>query len=447
MRYIPHTHDEIRQMLDVAGAPDIDWLFRAIPKELRFDGPLALAPAVAEQELSVELTELAARNANTSTHDWFLGAGTYAHYAPAAIDTLASRAEFLTAYTPYQPEISQGTLQAIFEWQSMISSLVGLEVANASMYDGASAAAEAALMAMRLTRRSKVVVAHGLHPHSLAVLRTYLSGLGAEISQADASETGLSGSLEDLVDDRTACVLVQRPNFYGCVEDLEPLAQLAHDKGALLVSVVSEALSLALLRAPGHCGADIACGEAQSFGVPMGFGGPHLGFLASGKKQIRQMPGRLAGQTVDTKGRPGFVLTLSTREQHIRRERATSNICTNQGLCLLMATIYLSLMGPKGLRKLAEINLSNAEYAKSRVRETPGLELPHGAATFNEFVVQVPDSGEAALARALAAGCVGGLDLSPYAPDLGAAVLVCTTELANRASIDRLVSALAGAKQ
>ena len=445
MRYIPHTADEIQHMLDTIGVPDLASLFRSIPTHAQLGRALDLESAVGEQQLSAELSEMAARNANSTTHDWFLGAGTYAHYIPAAIDSLASRAEFLTAYTPYQPEISQGTLQAIFEWQTMISSLAGLEVANASMYDGASSAAEAALMAMRLTRRSKVVVAHGLHPHSLDVLRTYLDGLRAEIVTVDPAESGLSAPLESVVDDATACVLVQRPNFYGCIEDLEPLAALAHSRGALLVTVVSEALSLALLRAPGTAGADIVCGEAQSFGVPMSFGGPHLGFLASGKKQIRQLPGRLAGQTVDSHGRRGFVLTLSTREQHIRRERATSNICTNQGLCLLMATIYLSLLGRVGLRKLAELNLAKAEYAKARVRDTAGVELVHAAATFNEFAVRVPDAPEAALARALEAGCVGGLDLTPYSPDLGNAVLVCTTEVASRAAIDRLVRALAGA--
>ncbi len=443
MRFIPHTPSEVQHMLEVIGAPDLESLFQSIPEPLRLGRALDLTPALGEQQLSDELTALAEANTNAATHDWFLGAGTYPHFIPAAIDSLASRAEFLTAYTPYQPEISQGTLQAIFEWQTMISSLVGLEVANASMYDGASASAEAALMAMRLTRRSKLVVAHGMHPHFLEVLRTYVGGLGAEVRVAKASASGLSTPLDALVDDATACVLVQRPNFYGCIEDLEPLAELAHARGALLVTVVGEALSLALLQPPGAAGADIVCGEAQSFGVPMSFGGPHLGFLATGKKQLRQRPGRLVGQTVDSHKRRGFVLTLATREQHIRRERATSNICTNQGLCLLMATIYLSLMGRSGLRKLAELNLAKAEFAKARVRETPGLELVHAAPSFNEFAVRVPDSAQAALARALAAGCVGGLDLAPYAPELGNAVLVCTTELASREAIERLVSSLA----
>lgn len=426
-------------MLDVIGVSSVESLFDTIPDSLRLNRSLELPPALSEQELIEELGALAEKNAHAESHDWFLGAGTYAHFIPSVVDTLSSRGEFLTAYTPYQPELSQGTLQAIFEWQTMVSSLAGVEVTNASMYDGASAAAEAALMAMRITRRSKIVVAPGLHPHYRSVIETIASGLEPELVFL-----GDGDSLEDAVDDSTAAVLVQRPDFFGRVGDLRPSAQIAHDAGALLVTVVTEALSLGLLAAPGHQGADIVCGEAQSFGVPMGLGGPHVGFLATQKKHVRQLPGRLAGQTVDEHGRRGFVLTLSTREQHIRRERATSNICTNQGLCLLRATIYLSLLGRVGLRRLAEMNLSKAEYAKARVRETPGIQLADDAPTFNEFAVRVPDSGEHALARALEAGCVGGLDLAAVAPDREGQVLVCTTELVRRESIDRLVQALAG---
>ncbi len=431
-------------MLETIGVPSLDALFACIPEKLRLSRPLDLARAASEQEVLAELTELAARNASSDRFAWFLGAGTYPHFIPSAVDALASRAEFSTAYTPYQPEISQGTLQAIFEWQTMICGLTGLDAANASLYDGASATAEAALMAMRVTRRSKVVVAAGLHPHYLDVLRTYLSGLPSEITLGARAEDGRAASVASLLDDATACVVVQQPGFLGPVQDLAALAAEAHARGALLVGVTTEALSLGLLRAPGELGADIACGEAQSFGVPMAFGGPHLGFLAARGRLVRQMPGRLVGETQDARGKRGFVLTLSTREQHIRRERATSNICTNQGLCLLMATIYLALLGRVGLRRLAELNLAKAAYARARVRETRGLRLPLSAPVFNEFVVGVPDDPRAALARARDAGLVGGLDLEPFAPELGPALLVCTTELASRTAIDALVATLAG---
>jgi glycine dehydrogenase subunit 1 len=431
-------------MLDVIGLETLDDVLGPIPEKLRLGRQLDLPEATSEQTLLEELRELAARNASPATHEWFLGAGTYAHFIPSAVDALVSRSEFYTAYTPYQPEISQGTLQAIFEWQSMISELTGLPVANASMYDGASAAAEAALMAMRVTRRERVVVAGGLHPHYREVLDTYVGGLGVEVVAGERADDGNSAALDELVDHATACVILQQPAFLGTLQDVRAAAELAHAHGALLVVVVSEALSMALLEAPGKLGADVVCGEAQSFGVPMSFGGPHLGFLTSAQKYVRQLPGRLVGETVDTRGRRGFVLTLSTREQHIRRERATSNICTNQGLCLLMATIYLTLMGKSGLRQLAESNLAKAEYARGRVRATPGLSLPLSGPVFNEFVVGVPGSAAEALSRAHAAGIIGGLDLATVAPELGPAVLVCATELCRREAIDRLVDALAG---
>jgi glycine dehydrogenase subunit 1 len=444
VRYIPHTQAEIAQMLQVIGAPSLEAIFATVPAKFRLQRPLQIPRAASEQELMAELGELARRNANLETHDCFLGAGTYPHFIPSAIDALVSRGEFMTSYTPYQPEISQGTLQAIFEWQTMICGLTGLEVSNASLYDGASAAAEAVLMAMRATRRSRVVASAALHPHYRDVVRTYLSGLDAEWVEAGRAGDGRTRDMAELVNGETACVLLQQPNFLGAVEDVRAAAEAAHAHGAKLALVVTEALSLALLEAPGALGADIACGEAQSFGVPMGIGGPHLGFLAARQELLRQLPGRLVGETQDAHGRRGYVLTLATREQHIRRERATSNICTNQGLCLLMATIYLALLGPRGLRRLAEMNLAKAEYARQRVRETPGLGLALSAPSFNEFAVRVPDSGRAALGRALERGMLGGLDLASDAPELGPAVLVCTTELASRAAIDRLVLALAG---
>ena len=442
-RYIPHTEDDVRQMLAAIGVADLDALFASVPEKLRLARKLDVPRVASEQEVAAELAALAARNANAGTHDWFLGAGTYAHYAPAAIDALVSRAEFTTAYTPYQPEISQGTLQTIFEWQTMICGLTGLEVSNASLYDGASATAEAVLMAMRLTRRKKVVLANGLHPHYGEVLDTYVRALDVAIVAAARADDGRSAPVDALADEDTACVVVQQPGFLGSVQDLAAIGAAARAHGALFVVVVNEALSLGLLRAPGDHGADIVCGEAQSFGVPMGFGGPALGFLATRDRHVRQMPGRLCGQTVDARGKRGFVLTLSTREQHIRREKATSNICTNQGLCLLIATVYLSLLGRVGLAKLARLNFAKAEYMKQQIRQTAGLGLPLAAPTFNEFVVSVPDAGDA-LARALGAGIVGGLDLAPYAPDLGPSLLVCVTELATRNAIDELVGVLAG---
>jgi glycine dehydrogenase subunit 1 len=430
-------------MLAVVGQPDLAALFESIPPRLRLARALDVPAAASEYEIAAELEALAAQNENAATRAWFLGAGVYSHYVPSAVDALISRAEFYTSYTPYQPEISQGTLQAIFEWQTMMCGLTGLEVSNASLYDGASATAEAVLMALRIAKRRRVAVSGALHPHYRGVLETYLAALDFELVTLPRGADGRTRASG--IDGETACVLVQQPNFLGCVEDLRSLAEAAHAQGALLVTSVAEALSLALLAAPGDCGADIVCGEAQSFGVPMGFGGPHLGFLTSRMAHVRQMPGRLVGETLDANGERGYVLTLSTREQHIRRERATSNICTNQGLCLMMATIFLALHGKTGLAQLAERNLAKAEYAKARVRATRGLGLPLAAPSFNEFVVTLPEPAERVLARARAAGIVAGLDLAKHAPELGNALLVCVTETASRAAIDRLVATLAGA--
>ena len=444
MRYIPHTPEDIEQMLAQIGARSLDDLFASVAHKHRLQRPLNLPEAASEQEVLAEMAEMAGRNASAHTHDWFLGAGTYPHFIPSAVDAIASRSEFYTAYTPYQAEISQGTLQTIFEWQTMICALTGLDVANASLYDGASATAEAVLMAMRVTKRSRVVVARGLHPHYREVVRTYLDGLGAEIVELGRDEDGRTAAPDATLDDDTACLVLQQPSFVGAIEDVGRFAEATHARGALLVTVASEALALALLRAPGELGADLVCGEAQSFGVPMSIGGPHLGFLAARQRHVRQIPGRLVGQTADTEGRRGFVLTLATREQHIRRERATSNICTNQGLCLLIATVYLALLGRRGLRRLAELNFAKAQYARSRVLETPGLTLPLAAPSFNEFCIGVAGGAAPALRRALDAGIVGGLDLADHEPALGPAVLVCTTECASRDAIDRLIAALAG---
>ncbi len=442
MRFIPHTEPEVRHMLAAVGVEEIEHLFDSIPADARLSRPLDLPRPLSEQELFARLRELAARNATPESHTCFLGAGAYAHFVPSVVSALASRAEFLTSYTPYQPEISQGTLQAIFEWQTMICGITGLEVSNASLYDGASATAEAVLMAIRLTRRHRVLLAGGLHPHWRDVVRTYLQGLDAEVVELGVGTDGRSEPVDSHLDGEVACVVVQQPAFLGPVQDLAPVAAAAREHGALLVVAVAEALSLGLLRAPGELGADIVCGEAQSFGIPLSFGGPHLGFLAARRRFVRQLPGRLVGETVDARGRRGYVLTLSTREQHIRRERATSNICTNQGLCLLMATIYLSLLGPHGLRTLARDNLARAHYARTRIAATPGVELVHPGPVFNEFAVRTDRPPAEILEEGASRGLLAGLDLEPHAPELGPALLVCTTELASRKEIDRLVNLL-----
>jgi glycine dehydrogenase subunit 1 len=441
LRYLPHTDADVREMLAVVGQPDLGALFDSIPAQFRLTRPLDVPQAASEYEIQAELEALAAQNEHAGARAWFLGAGVHHHYVPSAVDALISRAEFYTSYTPYQPEISQGTLQAIFEWQTMLCGLTGLEVSNASLYDGASATAEAVLMALRVAKRRKVAISGALHPHYRGVLETYLAALDFELVTLPRGADGRTLASE--IDGDTACVLVQQPNFFGCIEDLPVLAAAAHEHGALLIASVAEALSLALLAAPGSSGADLVCGEAQSFGVPMGFGGPHLGFLTSRMSHVRQLPGRLVGETLDADGQRGYVLTLSTREQHIRRERASSNICTNQGLCLMMATIFLALHGKTGLRALAERNLAKAEYAKARLRAA-GLALPFAAPTFNEFVVQLREPAERALARARAQGVVAGLALTKFAPELGDALLVCVTETASRAQIDRLATLLAG---
>jgi len=428
-------------MLAVVGQPELGALFDSIPAQFRLTRPLELPEAASEYEILAELEELAAQNEHATARAWFLGAGVHHHFVPSAVDALISRAEFYTSYTPYQPEISQGTLQAIFEWQTMLCGLTGMEVSNASLYDGASATAEAVLMALRVSRRRRVAISGALHPHYRGVIETYLAALDFELVTLPRGADGRTQA--SAIDRETACVLVQQPNFLGCIEDLRALAGAAHAQGALLVTSVAEALSLALLAAPGECGADIVCGEAQSFGVPMGFGGPHLGFLTSRMAHVRQLPGRLVGETLDADGQRGYVLTLSTREQHIRRERATSNICTNQGLCLMMATIFLALHGKTGLRQLAERNLAKAEYAKARLRAA-GLELPFAAPTFNEFAVRLREPAERVLTRARARGIVAGLGLARVAPELGDALLVCVTETASRARIDELASVLAG---
>jgi glycine dehydrogenase subunit 1 len=429
-------------MLASMGVPDIMQLFEAIPERLRLDRPLDLPAAMSEFDLAAFMRSVADRN--ETTKPTFLGAGVYDHFAPVIIDHLSLRSEWYTAYTPYQPELSQGTLQAIFEFQTMVCQLTGMEVANASLYDGSTAVAEAVLMALRVQRgRTRVVVASSVHPHYRGVVATYLGNIDVEIVEAPFGEDGRVDLSGVALDANTAAVVVQSPNFFGAVEDVEAICEAAHAAGALAVVAVSEAMSLGLLRAPGDAGADIVCGEAQSFGVPMSFGGPFVGFFASREKLVRQMPGRLVGRAKDSNGKEGFVLTLSTREQHIRRDKATSNICTNQGLFMLMATIYLSTMGRTGVREVAEQNLRKAHYAAKRIGEIDGFRARFSAPFFNEFVVETPRAARRLRDELVEDGFVAGMPLDRYYPGMENSLLVAVTEKSTRENIDRLVDALA----
>ena len=407
-------------------------------------GHCDLPPRLSEAELLRELGRLAGRNATAETHSSFLGGGAYNHFIPAVVDHLISRSEFYTAYTPYQPEISQGTLQAIFEFQTLVCQLTGMDVANASMYDGASACAEGVLMAARATRRKKVVLSSALHPEYRSTVATYCRNLHLELVEAPFGADGRTEAqaLEGLLDKETAAVVAGYPNFFGVIEDVASLAEAAHGAGARMVVVAQEPVALGLLKAPGELGADIVVGEGQSFGIPLSYGGPYLGFFAGRQKDVRSMPGRLVGETKDVEGRRGFVLTLATREQHIRREKATSNICSNQGLCALMATVFLSLLGKNGIRELASQNLAKAEYAKARIAEVPGFSLPFSGPSFNEFVVEAEEGADVALARLEHRGILGGIPLARFYGDMPGRFLVCVTEQNTREEIDALAKAL-----
>ena len=427
-------------MLDTIGARSIDDLFAPIPAEYRLDRDLKIPRQMAESEI-VEWFQQRSKE-NGSEYASFLGAGAYTHYRPVIIDSLISRGEFLTAYTPYQAEISQGTLQAIFEFQTMISELTGMDVANASMYDGSTGAAEAVMMAVRVTGRSGAIVARSLHPEYREVLNTYATHQGIPLKTVAFTSSGRVDlkELEQSIGDDTACVLIQSPNFFGTVEDVEAIADIAHKKGALLVVSIAEAVSLGIVEPPRA--ADIVSMEAQSFGVPLGFGGPYCGVMATKEKFVRQMPGRLAGQTVDKKGKRGFVLTLATREQHIRREKATSNICTNQALVALMVNIFMTVYGKVGLRELAKQNLAKTAYAADQFAKNAKVQFA-GAPRFNEFVVETSEDPYAINSRLLGHKIVGGLPLRKFFPELGNAALWCCTELTTRSMIDTAVGLVA----
>ena len=444
MRYLPKSPDERLKMLAEIGAGSIDDLFSSIPAEYRLTRDLDIPRQQAESEIISYFR--AAGEKNATDYASFLGAGAYRHYRPVIIDSLVQRGEFLTSYTPYQAEITQGTLQAIFEFQTMIAELTGMDVANASMYDGSTGAAEAVMMAVRITGRHNAVVARTVHPEYREVLATYTThqqipttligyGLDGRIDLA---------ALEAAVTDETACVLVQSPNFFGIVEDIPAIAAIAHAKGALLIVSIAEAVSLGVVHPPVE--ADIVSMEAQSFGVALSYGGPFCGVIAAKEKYVRQMPGRLAGQTVDTNGNRGFVLTIATREQHIRREKATSNICTNQALVALMATIFLAVYGKEGIRELAEHNLAKADYAAKTLSAAPGAKLLFtGAPRFHEFVLETEEAPAAWSKRLLDEKIVGGIDLSRWYPELKNATLWCATEVIARENIDTAAKVLAAA--
>jgi glycine dehydrogenase subunit 1 len=431
-------------MLKRVGLNSAAELFDSIPAKLQLGDHLKVPAAVSEIELLATFEAMAARN-HAARRPNFLGAGAYAHYSPTIVDHLIQRSEFFTAYTPYQPEISQGTLQVIFEFQTLVCQLTGMDVANASMYDGSTALAEAVLMAERVTRRSKVAVSNAVHPEFLEVANTYVQHAGVELEHLDFDgETGQT-SAEALaaLDEQTAALVIQSPNFFGCIEDVRALAERAHSVGALLIVCVTESISLGLLRSPGSCGADIVVAEGQSFGVPLSYGGPYLGLFATRDKYARQMPGRLVGEAVDKQGRRGFVLTLATREQHIRREKATSNICTNEGLIALAATIYLETMGPRGMREVAQQCAQKAAYTARRINELEGFSTPFSAPCFNEFVVRAPVQAAELLSRLAAEKSItGGLALSRYYAERPNDFLVCVTETNSRAEIDALIEGL-----
>jgi glycine dehydrogenase subunit 1 len=443
MRYLPKSPIEREQMLAEIGAPTIDDLFAVIPAEHRLNRDLDVPRQHAESEI-IDYFRAAGKK-NSTGFASFLGAGAYRHYRPVIIDSLVQRGEFLTSYTPYQAEITQGTLQAIFEFQTMIAELTGMDVANASMYDGSTGAAEAVMMAVRVTGRHKAVVAATVHPEYREVLATYAKHQGLPTSLVGYElKTGRIDltALEASVTQETAAVLVQSPNFFGVIEDIPAIAAIAHAKGALLIVSIAEAVSLGVVRPPVE--ADIVSLEAQSFGVALSYGGPFCGVLAVKEQFVRQIPGRLVGQTVDGSGYRGFVLTLSTREQHIRREKATSNICTNQALVALMATIFLSVYGKEGIRELAEHNLAKADYAAKTLSAQPGAKLLFtGAPRFHEFVLQTEEAPAQWSQRLLDAEIVGGIELSRWYPELRNCTLWCATEIITREQIDAAAKALA----
>lgn len=443
MSYIPLSDKDKKEMLAKVGVSSPEELFRSIPENLKLNRELNLPSSLTESEL-VHYFESIEKKNNYTEFLSFLGAGAYNHFIPAIVDYLSSRGEFISPYTPYQPEVSQGTLQIIFEFQTLICQLTGMDVVNASLYDGASGAAEAVLMADRLRGKSKVLVARTLHPQYRRVIETYTRNLGIKVEEIRYTDRG-EVDFEDLkkhLDEQTTGVVFQSPNFLGIIENIRKISDLAHSHQALSIVVVAEPVSLGLLEAPGHLGADIVTGEGQSFGIPLSFGGPYLGFMGCLEEFIRQFPGRIVGQTEDVEGKRGFVLTLSTREQHIRRERATSNICTNQALCALRATIFLETLGKNGLKELAWQNIQKAHYALKKLSQVKGIKRKFKGNSFNEFVLEFSKGWTEVKKSLVKKGIIGGLSLEKDYPELQNCVLFCVTEMFKKEEIDRLVSNL-----
>ncbi len=446
MKYIPHTDEDRKAMLASIGVESVEDLFADIPQEVRFGGKMDIPKAMSELELQSHLAALASRNAYAGSHVCFLGGGTYDHYIPAVVDHVVSRSEFYTAYTPYQPEVSQAVLQTIFQYQTMICELTGMDVSNASMYDGASAVAEAAIMARASTRRDKVIIAGTMHPEYTQTFKTYNSGLGLEIVELPfAGGVTDPSDVKKAVDDKTACVIVQTPNFFGLIESPKDMVEAVHAAGALLV-VVCDPISLGILEAPGKYGADIVMGEGQSLGNPMSFGGPHLGFFACQAKNARRIAGRVVGQTVDSRGQRGFVLTLQTREQHIRREKATSNICSNQALNALAASVYLSTLGKQGIREVAELCVKKAHYAAKKIEATGRFELAFEAPFFKEFTLKSDMSACRVSSHLSKHNILGPLDVSRYYPELKNHMSFAVTEKRSKQEIDELAARLEGVR-
>ncbi|HLW92429.1 MAG TPA: aminomethyl-transferring glycine dehydrogenase subunit GcvPA [Roseiarcus sp.] len=443
MRYLPLDDQDRAMMLARIGVAGIDDLFADIPADKRLDGLIDLPLRMSEMEVERRLSIMAGRNVAAGSAPFFLGAGAYRHHVPASVDHLIQRSEFLTSYTPYQPEIAQGTLQVLFEFQTQVAALTGMEVANASMYDGSTACAEAVLMAHRLTRRKRTVLSGALHPHYAEVVRT-LAGMAGDDIVTFAPDVFAREDLAGAIDDETSCIVVQNPDFFGNLRDLGPLADAAHAKGALLIAVFTEAVSLGAVRSPGEMGADIVVGEGQSIGNALNFGGPYVGLFATRAKNVRQMPGRLAGETIDAEGRRSFVLTLSTREQHIRREKATSNICTNSGLCALAFTIHMSLLGETGLRRLAKVNHANAVDLANRLADIKGVEALTQS-FFNEFTIRVARPAEAVVEDLARRGVIGGVAASRLLPNaqLDDLIIVASTETNSVADRAAFAAALA----
>lgn len=442
-RFLPTTEQDRKEMLAACGIKNIEDLLNGIPKNVRFKNQLSITEGLSEMEIKRKFNLLFKNSRNKKNALSFIGAGVYDHFCPSVVNQLTLRGEFLTSYTPYQPEFSQGTLQSLFEFQSMIADIFDMDVSNASHYDGATSMAEAALMGLRIkTNRKRILISKGVHPEYIEVLKTYLTNLGVEVSLIPVDENGVTSniSLRNFLDDNVALVIVQSPNFFGCIENMKLLSDVVHSKEALFVSNITEPLSLSLFTSPGEYQADIATGEGQSFGLPQSFGGPYLGLFTSRIDYVRQMPGRLCGETIDAQGKRSFTLTLSTREQHIRREKATSNICTNQNLCALWASIWLALVGKNGFLELGEQNLAKSEYAKTELLKTGKVKLRYPKSlSFNEFIIDLNLPAKEFINKCIELNFVPGVSLERFYPEDKNGLLVAVTEKKTRDEIDKLV--------